>query len=90
MLAGVITMLQYTLLSLSVVSTGPTAASVQALVNVKDTVDNGINSDRLIDVALNAAALNHVNAVLDAIATAMTAKIPGAPVVTRQTVVVIP
>lgn len=80
-------MLQYSLISLSVVSTGPDTVAIRALVQVKDSVDTAIISDRLIEADVDVQSLGHANGLLDSVAVAMTNKIPGAPPVQRQQIV---
>lgn len=77
-------MLQYTVMSLSIVSTGPALAELRATVQVGDSVDAGISSQRSIAIPMGAPMLGQVNTLIDAIVAGMSARISGAPIVTRQ------
>lgn len=75
--------LTYKLRSLEVVSNGPGAAQLVANVNITDSNDTDLSTPRSVAIPLAGARLTAVNNLLDDVAAALGARIPGNPAVTR-------
>lgn len=76
-------MLSYKLKSLELQSTGAATAQVRAVVEIADATDTDLRVSRDIVLVPTAGQLASVNNLLDNIAAALGAKIPGNPGVVR-------